>query len=794
MGIRIVTILLAVGILSGSTTWGQGEEVRGVNEVSYTFDGESSPPRLTVMRGDKTIIDSGELAWHTESACEVRVAAEGIEDGVALRISVSNPGDAAVALPAFQVPGIRLPAKGTRRLDNWKVVQWLPALTEEGPRVGLHPLRTYPWQCYSPVLGLRSGDVAIGAAMLYDAFGLKWEIHTNYRYDAASGMWTLIFQPSSAEVITDEGGARRLDTKELAAGETASFAITLQVTPAAEWLSSFSEYREFFRKRYGERRQQVDLRPIFAWSLSSGPQAQIVTEENPRGFNPLPVQVDGWKGFPELIREKGVAHNFERLMIWGSVGRYREHPGSNMAWEIGSGWVPEQVATEGEFRRLSEELGLQVGLWCGIAFSISEGWDTGRRHPWDPDNTADTAAIFRELDLARDRGARLIGLDATLSGLASKGGRPDAMTVFTRLMPMLHERYPEMRWIIEPAACDFLHLWGSSFIWEKNIGQPFEFAEYLAPGQEIVVALKQSEPRISDMNLNWQERVEELMFWGCTPLVFSDSQGRQVTVPEWQSPASWPTEIAATVGDLGVRFDAGKNWTLSRVDHEGERICIDTPGASYGSVAKVKDIGFIGAAHKETGQQEEVLGLRLRVDGEVVAEPVASYSCERLELVKESRMHHLRLRDRWLTADGVVEEEVWLRAESPEPLDLLYVFMYPWGKEMTDYMAVTAEGETIAMAFVNDNGFRLERQVRWVALYNRENGHGVVMTLVDAPVEVGLRTRIWDRTSPYKKHYLQIWSRRTIAPGDTARLRLRSRPFTASAESWQAVAAELAER
>jgi len=127
-------------------------------------------------------------------------------------------------------------------------------------------------------------------------------------------------------------------------------------------------------------------------------------------------------------------------------------------------------------------------------------------------------------------------------------------------------------------------------------------------------------------------------------------------------PPGWPTEIVAQVGDLGIRFESRSFWTLYRLDYHGDRLCLDRFGSHYGSVASFPGVGFIGSGHTEN-EDEQVLKLKLFVDGKLVITPPAKLTCRRIRLWKQSRLRDLALTTEVTVEDDRVVEDVRLRRE-----------------------------------------------------------------------------------------------------------------------------------
>lgn len=739
------------------------------------------PAQLAVEMNRRTLIDTYSRQLYTDTNCSVSVQAEALDRGMRLDFTVTNPTDTPQTAPALQVPGIALPKVGTQRLANWKTVFWLRPLADINERERTHPARAYPMDNYAPVLGLRTNNAVVGVAALYDVFQQRYNINMDYRFDRSSETWTLVLQPVG-EVVRRANGRFVSNFLTLQPGASLELSMAIQVTEPMTWLDAFSAYRDHFHQQFGERRQQrASDEPIFAYSLSSRRQSEVGGPDNPRTFFPLRIDQHGWPAFVEKVQEHAIPNGFERIMIWHASGRYLQHPKWNMAWEISTAWVPKQVETATDFRRLSSEMGLTVGLWWGRALGISPGFDSGHRYPWNPDDPEHNRLAFRELDLAYERGVRMIGLDGVGRSLQPNNYRPGSDIAFERILPLLRERYPDIHLIIEPAANDYLHLLGSSYVWDREVGGPLEFANYLAADAEINVAMKRG--YMMKTGAQWQTRFDQHRWWGYIPIVFSSPQGKAVKVPQFDNPAEWPSELHVTTSDLRVRFDAAAAWTLRKVDTGEHAIGIDRRGLSYGTAGNFKTLGLVGSSHIETGNHEKVTGLLVEVDGRKIR-PTDEIIADKVSITKRSRIMSLALVERWIMGQGKIVNDVSIEALERTPLDLLYVGMLPFSDEMTDYAWAGNDNKTETGNFITDKKLWIGQPARWLAVYNRNSGIGATIQYAQLPSGLQYQAGIQDRQGFSKKHHLMTFVDREVPQGSRYHFRIIIEPFKAPADDW----------
>jgi hypothetical protein len=263
--------------------------------------------------------------------------------------------------------------------------------------------------------------------------------------------------------------------------------------------------------------------------------------------------------------------------------------------------------------------------------------------------------------------------------------------------------------------------------------------------------------------------------------------------PAAAPPAGWPREIVAEVGQLGLRFESRSFWTLYRIDYQGTRICLDRFGSHYGSVANFPNVGFIGSGHTEN-ENEQVLSLKLTVDGQPVSRPPASLRCQTIRLEKRSRIRTLVLDTAIEARDNRLLEDVRLRADQPTPVKLIYHFMHPWTFTATEYLAELPDGTRMEGAFCGDHKFRVDRPTRWSAIYDGPSSKGAVTCVLAAPTDDDWRTRYWDISDRYRKHYFVTFQNKTVPANREFHYQVLTIPFAAPHAAWKTTATRLAPR
>ena len=257
-------------------------------------------------------------------------------------------------------------------------------------------------------------------------------------------------------------------------------------------------------------------------------------------------------------------------------------------------------------------------------------------------------------------------------------------------------------------------------------------------------------------------------------------------------PQGWPQQFTAVVGDIEVRFEDRSFWTLYRIDYKGTRLCLDRWGSHYGSVANFSGVGFIGSGHTEN-EDEQLLDLKLFVDGEPADKTKPAIHCEKIRLVKKSKIRDLVLNTEISVRDGRIIEDVRLKADKPTPVKLIYHFMHPWTPTATEYFAELLDGTLVEGVFTGDGANKIDKATRWSAIFDGPSGKGAVTRVIEAPEDDDWRTRYWDVPDRYRKHYLVTFQNKTVPADREFHYQVVTVPFEATPEQWKAEAARSAE-
>jgi len=263
-----------------------------------------------------------------------------------------------------------------------------------------------------------------------------------------------------------------------------------------------------------------------------------------------------------------------------------------------------------------------------------------------------------------------------------------------------------------------------------------------------------------------------------------------------QTSKDMPASIPVRCGNLAVRFEGAKFWTLNRIEYKGTLLCIDYPGSHYGSVVKFPGIGFIGTGHREN-EDEKVLALRCFVDGEQVeAQAVAAQDAVKtFRIERETMIRDLLFTNAIEVRNDRIYESVALKSAKEVPVDLIYNFMHPWTTEARYFLAGTDDGDEQKGAFTDSKEYMVNAEMDWSAVYAPSLGKGIVSRLLAKPDAGGAETLLWDVPNRYRKFYLRSFATEyeSIPAGFEGEYKLVTGFFEADKEGWEQAARELAE-
>lgn len=456
-------------------------EVRGVKGVRVTTaDGQV----LVEPNGQPIIVAGADM-------CQASYEVKSMPGGFDLLVTLENRAFRSQARPSIMLRGVKIGGKFTC-LDPRGLGQLRQVQRSKDDTI-FHQAYDYPDDLYSPVAMLYNDQFAIGASLIYDLQTDRHAIH-GVAYSEGGQYFGTSAIGFDLTVPSQVGGRPKLEERA-----TQSYRVAFRFARAADWLATLEPYLTFFQERYGKVRYQADRRPVYGEVMALD---KFIKPENPRGYPP-DKRYDqlGWKPMVEYYLEKAAANGYRRVMIWAAAGLYQKGP--NYPVEFMTAWPDKLVETHGELARL-KAAGLTVGHWWGRSGQVSGGWNTGRIWHRDIGMPGDVKAGLAELDMARDRGADEVGLDAFTE-----------MPAWQRLvwLERIQRTYPTMRFITESSDCDIAHTLAATYVTLEQQSQPPVLADWLNPGHETWIMLP-----FQQVN---QANFDKLTGWGCVPVTMS---------------------------------------------------------------------------------------------------------------------------------------------------------------------------------------------------------------------------------------------------------------------------------
>lgn len=461
-----------------------------VQIIRHDQDFEAEVPGLGVVRSNAA------LPFYVEGGCVVSMDVIPANHGFDLTYRVSNPTGAAQALPTLQVPGIEL--DGTIDfLHHATECEWLDLDASAGQAVW-SPTEEYPRQLYSPVIVAKDSKMAVGLSLEYDMMEWKHSVKT------------YIGRARTGTSYGNSWNAKFFLEGELPAGAERKYVVTVRFEKPDEWIHTLKPYREFLVRRYGRVRYVQNLDPVYGVQIGDSGRLAV---ENVRGFNGYRADQNGWQRDVTEILDYAPAAGFRRVLVWTPSGVYKTNTQNNFPPNFMSEWTSAMDRSALEWQRIGAN-GLELLFWWGRAGQIADRWDDPVLDKFDPDDASQRSKMLAEWNLARQRGAKGVGLDAItqMDGWDIPGW-----------IDQLRETVPGATIIAEPGCFDVLHLNVPVVMYGDNFDSgPMLLADYLVPGREIWVLLRGADESLS--------RAEEFVRQGLTVIM----RGRSITANELQ--------------------------------------------------------------------------------------------------------------------------------------------------------------------------------------------------------------------------------------------------------------------
>jgi len=350
---------------------------------------------------------------------------------------------------------------------------------------------SYPGEFYSPTMVLSGNNATVGISVQYPVL--------EYAHDLRIGLMS-----PSGPLAAGEGGRGWAVKLQFAASktqamkneaklrpkETRTYVVSIRVVRARDqWARTLLPYREFFQKTYGQARYERSVTPTLALSLADDSQ---ITADNPQGWTQW--RPDLW-GFSKLSRALRMNYSgWPSITLTNTGGLFKSHRDLNPPFQFASIWASTPLlASATEVRNglpSVPQTGKKIGLWWGNSARVMTDWDPAGAVDFDPAKTDHVKAALAELDAAVQTNATTI----TLGNFTH-----DRTPIWKQYQWVqdLGSRYPNIKFVIEPAACDVMHTIAPSVVQGVadqgrpareadlyTITHPNYMADFLVPGHE----------------------------------------------------------------------------------------------------------------------------------------------------------------------------------------------------------------------------------------------------------------------------------------------------------------------
>ena len=257
-----------------------------------------------------------------------------------------------------------------------------------------------------------------------------------------------------------------------------------------------------------------------------------------------------------------------------------------------------------------------------------------------------------------------------------------------------------------------------------------------------------------------------------------------------------PRSFKIQCGDVLIRIDGPKKWTLSRIEYK--KTLLATEESAYGTVFQFPGIGLFGTGHilDVNDGAEDVEKLEFTVDGEPTNPAIEQMEGEKFRLHKVSRIRNFQLDSIIELHDNRLSEQVVIHTSKQIPLDLVYNFMHAWSPTATAFMS-GKKGQPEIMGDLKDtndvSGVQyINKLMDWVAVYDGPSRKGAVSYVLQAP-ETGTTT-MFIKNCPkiYRKFYLMSFASQIVPADFTGTYKMVTAFFESEPNKWHDTARTLA--
>lgn len=252
--------------------------------------------------------------------------------------------------------------------------------------------------------------------------------------------------------------------------------------------------------------------------------------------------------------------------------------------------------------------------------------------------------------------------------------------------------------------------------------------------------------------------------------------------------SEYPKIVNIECGKIKIELSKHTYWNINRLWYEG--YLIGEPSGFWGTVFAIPSMGLVGSGHlSKKGVGEDVKSLKLFADGKYVSPEQAAKAaieCKEFSLQKTAKVSNITFNYTATVKNDKLYESCKLQTSKDQKLALMYNFMHPWNRRLTNYYVQVNKDKAKEGMFKADSGFPYEGSAQWLTFYDMVNNIGVVSKYSGDPAII----RIWDRTGN-KKIYLQAFKNETMEAGKTYSYGAETDFYRASPADWKVKAGSI---
>jgi hypothetical protein len=263
-----------------------------------------------------------------------------------------------------------------------------------------------------------------------------------------------------------------------------------------------------------------------------------------------------------------------------------------------------------------------------------------------------------------------------------------------------------------------------------------------------------------------------------------------------------PESLTVAVGDLVIRIDGPKMWTLSRIDYQKTVMAVED--SAYGTIFTIRNVGTLGSAHfldvpNKPGEveKENVMRLQFYLDDQLVTEfsPKMSINGKSFRMERRSQIRVIDVESSISLREGVLIESARVRTAAAVDLRIGAAMMYAWTPTATAYLFGDDTGIQNRGTFLPDTAQPTEggdKAAEWMAVYDAPSGKGAVSYVVKRPPGTNAWIQFTDAPKIYRKMRLLFFPEQIMPAGFDGTFQMATGFFSATEDEWEARAQQMA--